>query len=73
MGARITGVATYLPEQMLTSAEVERRIEGYLPTGWARNQLSSLRPPRTVRVRVICSSEPNGTAMNSVAPASANL
>ncbi|GIH93068.1 3-oxoacyl-ACP synthase III family protein [Planobispora siamensis] len=31
MKARITGVATYLPERTLTSTDVERRIEGYVP------------------------------------------
>ncbi|GGL46200.1 3-oxoacyl-ACP synthase III family protein [Planomonospora parontospora] len=31
MKARITGVATYLPERTLSSSDVERRIEGYAP------------------------------------------
>ncbi|MEU8266109.1 ketoacyl-ACP synthase III [Sphaerisporangium sp. NPDC049002] len=31
MKARISGVATYLPESTLTSGEVEARIQGYVP------------------------------------------
>ena len=43
MKARITGVATYLPEQTLSSAEVERRIEGYVPYGGVIERLTGIR------------------------------
>jgi 3-oxoacyl-[acyl-carrier-protein] synthase III len=49
MKARISGVATYLPERTLTSGEVESRIEGYVPyrgviermTGIARRHVAA--------------------------------
>ncbi len=49
MKARISGVATYLPERTLTSGEVEARIEGYVPyhgviecmTGIARRHVAA--------------------------------
>ncbi|MFC4530768.1 3-oxoacyl-ACP synthase III family protein [Sphaerisporangium dianthi] len=49
MKARISGVATHLPERTMTSADVEARIEGYVPhrgviermTGVARRHVAS--------------------------------
>lgn len=43
MRARITGVAAYLPEQTLSSAEVERRIEGYAPPPGTLERLTGIR------------------------------
>ncbi|MEU9832211.1 ketoacyl-ACP synthase III [Streptosporangium sp. NPDC048047] len=43
MKARITGVATYLPERTLSSAEVERRIEGYVPQRGIVERLTGIR------------------------------
>ncbi|WP_326826506.1 3-oxoacyl-ACP synthase III family protein [Streptosporangium sp. NBC_01756] len=49
MRARITGVATYLPEQTLTSAEVERRIEGYVPYRGVVERLTGIRSRHLAR------------------------
>lgn len=43
MKARITGVATYLPQRTMTSAEVERRIEGYVPYRGVIERLTGIR------------------------------
>ncbi|MFF5205094.1 3-oxoacyl-ACP synthase III family protein [Streptosporangium sp. NPDC000396] len=43
MKARITGVATYLPERTLTSTEVERQIEGYVPYRGVIERLTGIR------------------------------
>ncbi|WP_433247821.1 3-oxoacyl-ACP synthase III family protein [Streptosporangium sp. CA-135522] len=43
MKARITGVATYLPDRTLTSAEVEQRIEGYVPYQGVVERLTGIR------------------------------
>ncbi len=43
MKARITGVATYLPQRTMTSAEVERRIEGYTPHRGVVERLTGIR------------------------------
>lgn len=43
MKARITGVATYLPQRTMTSAEVERRIEGYVPYRGVVERLTGIR------------------------------
>ncbi|MEV8635496.1 ketoacyl-ACP synthase III [Streptosporangium sp. NPDC051023] len=43
MRARITGVATYLPQRTMTSAEVERRIEGYVPHRGVIERLTGIR------------------------------
>ncbi|MEV7008474.1 ketoacyl-ACP synthase III [Streptosporangium sp. NPDC051022] len=43
MKARITGVATYLPQRIMTSAEVERRIEGYIPHRGVIERLTGIR------------------------------
>ncbi|MER7129685.1 3-oxoacyl-ACP synthase III family protein [Streptosporangium saharense] len=43
MKARITGVATYLPPRTMTSAEVERRIEGYVPHRGVIERMTGIR------------------------------
>ncbi|MEU4830049.1 ketoacyl-ACP synthase III [Streptosporangium sp. NPDC023615] len=43
MKARITGVATYLPERTVSSADVERRIEGYAPHRGIVERLTGVR------------------------------
>ncbi|GAA3096934.1 3-oxoacyl-ACP synthase III family protein [Streptosporangium carneum] len=43
MKARITGVATYLPQRTMTSTEVERRIEGYVPRRGVVERLTGIR------------------------------
>ncbi|MGV9777321.1 3-oxoacyl-ACP synthase III family protein [Streptosporangium sp. NPDC003464] len=49
MRARITGVATYLPERTLTSAEVEQRIEGYVPYRGVVERLTGIRSRHVAR------------------------
>ncbi|MBB2912631.1 3-oxoacyl-[acyl-carrier-protein] synthase-3 [Streptosporangium becharense] len=49
MKARITGVATCLPEQTLSSADVERRIEGYAPHGGVIERLTGIRTRHVAR------------------------
>lgn len=49
MRARITGVATYLPEQTLTSTEVEQRIEGYVPYRGVVERLTGIRSRHVAR------------------------
>ncbi|WP_326646142.1 ketoacyl-ACP synthase III [Streptosporangium sp. NBC_01755] len=49
MKARITGVATYLPEQTVSSADVERRIEGYVPYGGVVERLTGIRRRHVAR------------------------
>ncbi|MEV5407277.1 ketoacyl-ACP synthase III [Thermopolyspora sp. NPDC052614] len=43
MKARVTGVATYLPDRRLGSDEVERRIEGYVPHAGIVERLTGVR------------------------------
>ncbi|MFI6509699.1 3-oxoacyl-ACP synthase III family protein [Streptosporangium sp. NPDC050855] len=43
MKARITGVAAYLPERTVSSADVERRIEGYAPHRGVVERLTGVR------------------------------
>ncbi|WP_214411491.1 3-oxoacyl-ACP synthase III family protein [Sphaerisporangium fuscum] len=43
MKARISGVATYLPERTLTSGEVEARIEGYVPHRGVVERMTGIR------------------------------
>jgi acyl-CoA:acyl-CoA alkyltransferase len=49
MKARITGVATYLPERTMSSADVERRIEGYVPYGGVVERLTGIRRRHVAR------------------------
>ncbi|MBG0826862.1 ketoacyl-ACP synthase III [Planomonospora sp. ID67723] len=49
MKARITGVATYLPERTLTSAEVEHRIEGYVPHRGIVERMTGIRRRHVAR------------------------
>ncbi|MET8046087.1 ketoacyl-ACP synthase III [Streptosporangium sp. NPDC005286] len=49
MKARITGVATYLPERTMSSADVERRIEGYVPYGGVVERLTGVRRRHVAR------------------------
>ncbi|MEV4243445.1 ketoacyl-ACP synthase III [Streptosporangium canum] len=49
MRARITGVATYLPERTLTSTEVEQRIEGYVPYRGVVERLTGIRSRHVAR------------------------
>ncbi|WP_030917091.1 3-oxoacyl-ACP synthase III family protein [Streptosporangium amethystogenes] len=49
MKARITGVATYLPERTMSSADVERRIEGYAPYGGVVERLTGIRRRHVAR------------------------
>ncbi|GAA5081787.1 3-oxoacyl-[acyl-carrier-protein] synthase-3 [Thermocatellispora tengchongensis] len=47
--ARISGVATYLPERTLTSGEVEQRIEGYVPHPGIVERLTGIRQRHVAR------------------------
>ncbi|MEU8202065.1 ketoacyl-ACP synthase III [Streptosporangium sp. NPDC049046] len=49
MKARITGVATYLPERTVSSADVERRIEGYTPHRGVVERLTGIRRRHVAR------------------------
>lgn len=49
MKARITGVATHLPERTMSSTEVERRIEGYLPYRGVIERLTGVRRRHVAR------------------------
>ncbi|GAA3443057.1 3-oxoacyl-ACP synthase III family protein [Planomonospora venezuelensis] len=49
MRARITGVATYLPERTLTSTEVEQRIEGYVPHRGIVERMTGIRRRHVAR------------------------
>ncbi|GGS74573.1 3-oxoacyl-ACP synthase [Planobispora rosea] len=49
MKARITGVATYLPERTLTSTDVEHRIEGYVPHRGIVERMTGIRRRHVAR------------------------
>ncbi|MFF3437650.1 3-oxoacyl-ACP synthase III family protein [Streptosporangium sp. NPDC002721] len=49
MKARITGVAAYLPERTVSSADVERRIEGYVPHGGVVERMTGIRRRHVAR------------------------
>ncbi|MGJ6965461.1 3-oxoacyl-ACP synthase III family protein [Streptosporangium sp. G11] len=49
MKARITGVATYLPDRTVSSADVERRIEGYAPHRGVVERLTGIRRRHVAR------------------------
>lgn len=55
MKARIAAVGAYLPEQILTSEQVERRIEGYTPQPGIVQQLSGVRARHVARDDQQCS------------------
>ncbi|GAA3132839.1 ketoacyl-ACP synthase III [Planomonospora alba] len=49
MKARITGVATYLPERTLSSTDVESRIEGYVPHRGIVERMTGIRRRHVAR------------------------
>src|ERR1044071_3775745 len=49
MKARITGVAAYLPERTVSSADVERRLEGCVPHRGVVERMTGIRRRHVAR------------------------